>query len=104
MKTYTELEVEERDAELNAAYDDVNERFAGEDGSAEFNRREYASYLADMEEAVRATGQPSWKQKGYRGVMPSPDQQATHDILFGQCAAGIAKAKKFFADNPDVPF
>ncbi len=49
---------------------------------------------------------PSWKKPGYKGPMPGPEQQATHDILFGQSAAGIALSKKFFEEhpNPEVPF
>ncbi len=111
MLTYSELEAEELEYEDNAQFDYLRERFAGEDGSAEFRRSEYESDMAESnreyEETlawVRETGHPAWKKPGYNGVLPGPEQIATHDILFAQSAAGIARAKKYFADNPNVPF
>jgi hypothetical protein len=93
MLTYSELEREELEYEGNAQFDSISERFAGEDGSAAFNRSEYQSYLDEQ----------AWLH-GNGGIQAGPEEIANADILYGNSPAGIAAAKKYFDDNPDVPF
>ncbi len=66
MLTYSELEAEEREYEDNARFDEISERFAGEDGSPAFQRSEYASYLAEQ----------AWMEKNDRAIQYAKDVTA----------------------------
>ena len=60
MLTYSQVEAEELEAEGNAQFDDVSERYRNEDGGPAFQRSEYESYLAELAyedaEAARSAG------------------------------------------------
>ncbi len=55
MLTYSQIEAEELESEGNAQFDDHNERFANEDGSAAFRRSEYESDMAEMNREYEET-------------------------------------------------